>query len=175
MLLIVKHKQQCHSLQHTMMASQQLIDIFRRYPFKALHIQGVSGTDVVTIEIRPYKSMKNALLFVYCVNNKGDMWYLKKEDIRIQNDGTVAWSNHLEMCTKTNWLNAITSLQKVKVREAGEWVDVNGVECGICYDETFSTIHLPCKHVFCTSCLMKWMKVKQNCPMCRRDFEVLCV
>lgn len=39
--------------------------------------------------------------------------------------------------------------------------------CPICYDTFNNPIMLPCTHVFCGGCLLKWMQNGNACPECR--------
>lgn len=43
--------------------------------------------------------------------------------------------------------------------------------CPICLGELgSSTTQLPCKHNFCTKCILWWFKKSESCPMDRRKF-----
>ena len=44
-------------------------------------------------------------------------------------------------------------------------------QCSICYDVFQDPIELPCTHVFCESCILKWFFVnkQQRCPYCRQN------
>jgi hypothetical protein len=48
---------------------------------------------------------------------------------------------------------------------------VEELECVICYDAVEVTMRdymlAPCEHIFHKDCLMKWMDVKMECPVCR--------
>lgn len=44
--------------------------------------------------------------------------------------------------------------------------------CGICFDSFENPIVLPCTHVFCGGCLIKWMRNnKRTCPECRTEIK----
>jgi SNF2 family DNA or RNA helicase len=43
--------------------------------------------------------------------------------------------------------------------------------CPICYDNYTNPIMLPCTHVFCGTCLMKWMRNGHVCPECRAPIQ----
>ena len=43
--------------------------------------------------------------------------------------------------------------------------------CSICLNSTKSRIKIQCEHVFCKECIIKWICVNRNCPMCRTDIE----
>ena len=52
----------------------------------------------------------------------------------------------------------------------------DGEECCICmeaYNNKDSIISLPCKHLFCLTCMQKWTQKQLTCPYCRRDFDNL--
>lgn len=40
-------------------------------------------------------------------------------------------------------------------------------ECPVCLGENCVELALPCKHVFCRSCVTSWLNRCQTCPMCR--------
>ena len=46
--------------------------------------------------------------------------------------------------------------------------------CQIC-QEDFNLgdliVQLPCRHIFCKSCILTWLKVKVTCPCCRDDVQ----
>ena len=46
--------------------------------------------------------------------------------------------------------------------------------CSICL-EKFDDNHvtLPCKHHYHENCIMKWLKDKTNCPLCRMKLQVV--
>ena len=40
--------------------------------------------------------------------------------------------------------------------------------CSICLKENVADyMRLPCGHVYHTSCIMRWKKIKKQCPYCR--------
>lgn len=41
-------------------------------------------------------------------------------------------------------------------------------ECPVCFDVIKYKITTVCKHVFCDSCIMKHMRRKHDCPICRQ-------
>ena len=47
--------------------------------------------------------------------------------------------------------------------------EINKIEiCSICLNEIVTDyMRLPCGHVYHTSCIMRWKKIKQQCPYCR--------
>ena len=40
--------------------------------------------------------------------------------------------------------------------------------CSICMDNLRNPIMLECTHLFCGSCIMKWIATNNNCPYCRK-------
>lgn len=47
-------------------------------------------------------------------------------------------------------------------------------ECPICLepmleDQKLTTYCTPCNHTFHENCIKGWLKIKQNCPLCRRE------
>lgn len=52
----------------------------------------------------------------------------------------------------------------------------SGNSCSICLDqrdglETANTTITSCGHLFCTSCLLKHLAVRNTCPICRNEIE----
>lgn len=47
----------------------------------------------------------------------------------------------------------------------------NELICVICAGELSTTVLLTCGHVFCMTCVMKWLEIKRECPVCRLNFE----
>jgi len=41
--------------------------------------------------------------------------------------------------------------------------------CSICMDNLKNPIMLDCTHLFCGSCIMKWILTNKNCPYCRKN------
>jgi hypothetical protein len=58
----------------------------------------------------------------------------------------------------------------------GKCVDMKNKElmCSICYCNYNSNMDcqvLPCDHKFHSTCIKKWFTKKQNCPLCRRQYD----
>lgn len=50
--------------------------------------------------------------------------------------------------------------------------ELNG-ECSICISHIDNPVLEPsCQHLFCAECLLKWLKLKDQCPMCRAKIDV---
>ena len=41
------------------------------------------------------------------------------------------------------------------------------LNCPLCLNERNETICTPCGHLFCLECLVEWMRVRSECPLCR--------
>ena len=41
--------------------------------------------------------------------------------------------------------------------------------CCICTGVLEDPVEIPCRHVFCSECISKWLKNKKNCPKCRKS------
>lgn len=49
--------------------------------------------------------------------------------------------------------------------------DEKSSDCGICLNPLPSVVRgLPCRHLFHAGCIVSWLKVKNSCPQCRREF-----
>ena len=42
------------------------------------------------------------------------------------------------------------------------------MKCAICYT-TYDLVYTACNHNFCESCIVSWLEIKRNCPVCRRS------
>ena len=62
-------------------------------------------------------------------------------------------------------------LTKVKGIINVEGYGDDGIICPICFENQKSTICLPCKHFFCSTCIKKLIK-KGSCPICRREIKI---
>ena len=70
--------------------------------------------------------------------------------------------NKIKDKNKENYYDKLKCVEGyINVEGYGE----DGLTCPICYDKKKTTICLPCKHFFCSSCL-KQLKEKK-CPLCR--------
>ena len=46
-------------------------------------------------------------------------------------------------------------------------------ECNICMEDKQEGVLLNCNHIFCESCLKKWLTTMKNtCPTCRKEVEI---
>ena len=52
------------------------------------------------------------------------------------------------------------------------WIDnikysEESIECPICSENIKKYVETPCRHLFCKSCIEKWMNINNICPFCR--------
>uniref|UniRef100_A0A8C4UA41 RING-type domain-containing protein n=1 Tax=Falco tinnunculus TaxID=100819 RepID=A0A8C4UA41_FALTI len=46
--------------------------------------------------------------------------------------------------------------------------------CSICHEaETEVAYVVPCNHLFCLGCIMRWVEMGTSCPLCRRMIETV--
>ncbi len=43
------------------------------------------------------------------------------------------------------------------------------IECLICFKKINKYFDIDCNHKFCNRCGIKWIKIKRNCPVCRKS------
>ncbi|KAE8694449.1 putative Ribosomal protein L34e superfamily protein [Hibiscus syriacus] len=58
---------------------------------------------------------------------------------------------------------SIEAMPKIKVKESGR-------DCSICLEEfgvDEEAREMPCKHVFHSGCIQKWLQIHGSCPICR--------
>lgn len=59
-------------------------------------------------------------------------------------------------------------LHAMEEEEEGE--EANYLEkCSLCLGQRQDTTVATCGHLFCWTCLLEWLKVKQQCPLCRQE------
>jgi DNA repair protein RAD5 len=63
---------------------------------------------------------------------------------------------------------------KKKLEQMKERIkELNEEDCPICYNTPDKPLLTPCCHkIYCSHCLVEWMKTKTDCPMCRAKIEV---
>lgn len=60
--------------------------------------------------------------------------------------------------------------QKEKINNLTERISyISSKSCSICMDLITNPIMIECTHIYCGSCLMKWLKTNKNCPICREN------
>ena len=42
-------------------------------------------------------------------------------------------------------------------------------QCTLCFEPCIQTSCTPCGHLYCWSCIWHWLRVKQQCPLCRQQ------
>ena len=47
----------------------------------------------------------------------------------------------------------------------------SSLDCPICFDAMQHPVILPCKHMFCESCISEWLERERSCPCCRNKLE----
>lgn len=67
-------------------------------------------------------------------------------------------------------------LLRIQYNNQYDYKKKENIECQICYEfinNNDDIIITPCFHCFHRRCLEKWMSIKLNCPLCRKDISVL--
>lgn len=69
---------------------------------------------------------------------------------------------------------------KTKEKKKRETRKVVQKECSICYEKIKKNQETKlyhnedcCSHTFCLSCIKRWAKTNNTCPLCRKEFNVL--
>jgi superfamily II DNA or RNA helicase len=65
-------------------------------------------------------------------------------------------------------INNDIEIQKEKINSLTERISyISSKSCSICMELITNPIMLECTHIYCGSCLMKWLNTNKNCPNCR--------
>lgn len=65
-------------------------------------------------------------------------------------------------------INNDIEYQEEKIKNLTERISyISSKTCSICMELITNPILIECMHVFCGSCLMKWIRNNRNCPNCR--------
>ncbi|XP_053306397.1 RING finger protein 122-like [Spea bombifrons] len=65
--------------------------------------------------------------------------------------------------------------RKITLKEKPRKANLVGQVCAVCLEEFKVNEELglcPCNHAFHTKCLMKWLEVRNSCPMCNKTISV---
>ncbi|KAG9484888.1 RING finger protein 122-like isoform X2 [Eleutherodactylus coqui] len=65
--------------------------------------------------------------------------------------------------------------KKVVLKNESKKISLVGQVCAVCLEEFKLTEELglcTCTHAFHTKCLMKWLEVRNSCPMCNKTISV---
>lgn len=70
----------------------------------------------------------------------------------------------------------LTKLMKSRLRGVGVNLDMacSQPSCPICSEDFVlgnEALRLPCSHIFHDACVMPWLEMKQNCPICRAELS----
>lgn len=80
--------------------------------------------------------------------------------------------NDEEKQFKINNINVKINIQDNKIKDLTERIQsLNENSCAICMDILHEPILLECTHMFCGSCIFKWLNKdnNKNCPNCRKN------
>jgi len=45
-------------------------------------------------------------------------------------------------------------------------------DCSVCFEDSYFSKVLDCKHHFCFKCITEWTTIISNCPMCRTQINM---
>ena len=162
-----------------------LLSLLQQYAHERIHIVGALDHTVykiISIQLYPYELRKYTQLQV-SLHKQGDEHgdCVKREDLPFQ-EGQLVWHKALEYTkwmsedenTQASWVDAISEIIKIYIKRDGEWDTIPwvGKECVVCYRSWGVNTSLPCGHLFCKKCILKWAEHSNTCPCCRRTFEV---
>jgi hypothetical protein len=96
----------------------------------------------------------------------------------IFNNGDILYSNAQDLTSLTILLVVRLVIIYYERMEKGYSVQSNytpsePITCPICLntvkDDVYNT---ECSHKFCVSCIDGWVKIKKNCPCCRKEITI---
>ncbi len=96
---------------------------------------------------------------------------------------TITYRESLEYVSERNKEEALASLRRSKERaetqlasfreRIGTLKNESSELCPICYDTPTDVIYTPCcQHIYCAGCILKCLRAKGACPMCRTALGV---
>lgn len=89
------------------------------------------------------------------VKSKIKIWELRHNEDKVNK-----WKQREQLI-----LNHVNELEK-------RFNNILNSNCSICYDELKNPVLEPnCHNIFCSQCLLSWMRNKNNCPLCRKDIQ----
>jgi hypothetical protein len=50
----------------------------------------------------------------------------------------------------------------------------DGFKCAICIGLYEQAVMLPCTHSMCSGCAEEWLKLKNECPVCKKKVAYIC-
>jgi hypothetical protein len=166
-----------------------LLQLLQQYARERIHILGAIDHHlfpykIISIELLPFKSYKYTHFQVRLYHKETDQYGypIKREDIPFQ-EGQLVWRKDIEYMkwntndgdvVQTSWVRAISEIIKVQIKKETDWETIpwDGQECAVCYRNWGVDTSLPCGHVFCKKCIMKWSEHSNTCPCCRRKFKI---
>jgi hypothetical protein len=45
-------------------------------------------------------------------------------------------------------------------------------DCNVCFEDSYLSKVLRCKHHFCMKCITEWATITSSCPMCRNEIKI---
>ena len=95
---------------------------------------------------------------------KRDLYNLEMEKTYINNQDILEEDKEL----KIKNINIKINNQQNKINDLTERMkSLNTNNCIICMDTVKNPVLLDCTHLYCGSCIFKWVKDNKNCPYCR--------
>jgi len=70
---------------------------------------------------------------------------------------------------KTENLGAKRKSEEISKPSPEEYED----NCSICFDRPSIKGVIPCDHIFCFPCIMKWSQTENSCPLCKKRFHYI--
>ncbi|XP_076181672.1 ring finger protein, transmembrane 2 isoform X2 [Ptiloglossa arizonensis] len=55
------------------------------------------------------------------------------------------------------------------VSPSKEELIASGGICAVCHEEYSMPVILHCKHIFCETCVLRWLDIERSCPLCRAN------
>ncbi|XP_074519497.1 E3 ubiquitin-protein ligase rnf213-beta [Halichoeres trimaculatus] len=168
-LLTLRSQQECEIFVHRVEFSQPCLD--RVFGLKYTNLCSPSCLQHLDSIRSMWQGMLVVVSFIQNVVLK-----VEQKDSRLKQLSLKHCNLHLNLMQESPDLRSVGTLQQL-IRILNSFHDESisrdlrfGISCPICFEEFAEPCVLPCQHVFCLSCLQRYIQPnRRSCPKCRAE------